>query len=172
MITNVTHHTNSNSQSKKADSRLRPKYLGAWGTLTGALAANPLAYQNRDGSRTYLFRMKVESRVGNLNNDQLNHKASLIAYVPKGQIDCYSALRRGDRITVCYVVQTSYYLDKEGCPVQKTCLSARSFRLLSKQATPALRQAWPPRLSAPQRTGRSIPSRLRPDGGNLDNGKE
>ena len=172
MIINTTNQGSTSRQLQKTDRHLRPRYLGMWGTLTGALSANPMVYHNRDGSCTYLFRMNVESRTGNPNNDQLNHKASLIAYVPKGQIDCYSALRRGDRITVCYVVQTSYYLDKEGCPVQKTCLSARSFRLLSKQATPALRQAWPPRLSAPQRAGRPIPSRLRPDGGDLGNGKE
>ena len=141
MITNTTHHANSGRQTQKADNRLQSRYLGAWGTLTGALAANPLAYQNRDGSRTYLFRMKVESRIGNLNNDQLNHTASLAAYVPKGHIDCYSALRRGDRVTVRYVVQTDYYLDKESRPAKKTCLSARSVHLLSKKAPSALRQS-------------------------------
>lgn len=140
----TTHQAVSHSQSQKATRPIRPKYLGAWGTLTGALSANPIAYQNRDGSRTYLFQMNVESRTGNLNNEQLNHKASLIAYVPKGQTDCYSALRRGDRVTVRYVVQTSYYLDKEGQPTEKTCLSARGIRLLSKKAAPGLRQVRPP----------------------------
>ncbi|MGO5024543.1 hypothetical protein ACTQ4E_15910 [Lawsonibacter sp. LCP25S3_G6] len=143
MNVNATHQVSSNSRSQKAESSLRPKYLGAWGTLTGALSANPLAYPNRDGSRTYLFRMNVESRTGNLNNDQLNHTATLVAYVPKRKTDCYSALRKGDRITVRYVVQTSYYLDKEGCPTQKTCLSARSVHLLSKKASPAPRQVRP-----------------------------
>lgn len=145
MIINTTHPVSSNSQSQKTDAPLRPRYLGAWGTLTGALTANPLAYPNRDGSRTYLFRMNVESRTGNLNNDQLNHTATLVAYVPKRKTDCYSALRKGDRITVRYVVQTSYYLDKEGCPTHKTCLSARSVHLLSKKAAPAPRQFRSPR---------------------------
>lgn len=145
MIMNTTHPANSNSQSLKTHSPLRTRYLGAWGTLTGTLSANPLAYPNRDGSRTYLFRMNVESRTGNLNNDQLNHTAMLVAYVPKKKTDCYSALRKGDRITVRYVVQTSYYLDKEGCPTQKTCFSARSVHLLSKKADPAPRQVRSPR---------------------------
>ena len=158
MITNTTHQTNSSSQPQKANSRLQSRYLGAWGTLTGALAANPLAYQNRDGSCTYLFRMKVDSRTGNLNNDQLNDTASLAAYVPKGQVDCYSALRRGDRVAVRYVVQTDYYLDKERRPAKKTYLSARTVHLLRKEAPSVLRPCRSPRPSSPQQPVHTVRS--------------
>ena len=155
MIIDTMHqvNANNNNQIQKTDRHLRPRYLGMWGTLTGALSANPKVYHNRDGSRTYLFRMDVESRTGNPNNDQLNHKASLVAYVPSGHTDYCAGLSEGDGIKVRYVVQTDYYLNKEGRPTKKTCLRATCVYPIHQEARSEAKRVESPSPLASQRAG-------------------
>lgn len=152
-MSNSKNHRNSHSQSQRASRRIRTRYMGAQGTLTGTLSANPIVYHNRDSSHTYLLQMNVESRTGNLNNDKLNHKASLVAYVPAGHTDYCAELRRESPVMVRYVVHTDYYLDWEGHPAQKTYLSARGVYPLYR-GTSALSGCVRPRdAPAPQHAG-------------------
>lgn len=154
MPINTTKHPGTNSHLQGAGRRHKSnspsRYLGAEGTLTGTLSMNPLAYHKRDGSCAYLLRMHVESRTGNPNNDQLNHEALLVAYVPAGKTDYCAALCQGDHVKVRYVVQTDTYLNREGQPTKKTYFSAKGVYHLKKD------QSRPPR--APQRAGRSQPN--------------
>ena len=140
---------NSNSQTRKTDSRLQTQHQDEQETLTGTLRMNPRAYLNRDGSHTYLFWMDVESQTGSQNNNQLNRKASLVAYVPAGCTDYCAALRRGDYIKVIYAVQTDYYLDKEGRSAKKTYLRAKGVYSLNRAAGPVLGRGQPTPPSAP-----------------------
>lgn len=171
MIINTTNQGSTSRQLQKTDRHLRPRYLGMWGTLTGALSANPMVYHNRDGSCTYLFRMNVEFRTGNPNNDQLNHKASLVAYVPAGHKDYCVGLSQGDCIKVRYVVQTDYYLDREGRPTKRTCLSARGVYPIRQEARSAPERVQSPSPCVSQRAGQPASRKsFRPQSSRQDSG--
>ena len=141
------HHHMNNGRSGGDSSRSR--YLGEQGTLTGTLKQDPRVYCNQDGSRTYMFQLNVESRTGNPNNDQLNHAAALVAYVPVGNTDYCAALRQGDCVNVRYVVQTDYYRNREGRPTKKTFLSAKGVypSRQGKRPLPERCRSQPPRTS-------------------------
>lgn len=159
MSINTTKYPTTNScrqgTVRRQGGTSRSRYRGAEGTLSGALSMKPLAYHKQDGSCMYLLRLHVESQTGNPNNNQLNHEATLVAYVPAGKTDYCAALGQGDCVKVRYVIQTDTYLNKEGQPAKKTYFRAKAVYPLNREGKSATGQDEARASLAPQRAGRS-----------------
>lgn len=149
------------------------KVTGTKGAVTGRLHWDPLVYPCKDGSRNCLFQLDVIYRAGAADPAQPEGTARLDVHILPQDVENspYLKLRKGQLVSVEYVMQTNTYQDAEGRTVSKTHLMAQHIRIHREGRRPARRPGAQeanrlprngPAAGGPDRRGREYRS-FRPD---------